>query len=197
MNKTTKGSLAAGAAAVLLLGGAGSLAYWTGEANVNGGSITAGTLSLVSDGPCDGWTHVSDATAAGDSIGEPVTLFVPGDIVTNTCTFTVGATGDNLEALISATDAEFTAVDGNSLTLVPATTYEIAKGAASRAVDTDDTITSVDDGAVITATIDVTIPFGSEGNGSDVGAENENDTQSIEAALESINIKLTQVNPNV
>ena len=79
MNKTTKGSLAAGAAAVLLLGGAGSLAYWTDAASIDGGSITSGTLTLDA-GTCAGWTYSDGAAGAGKT----VELFVPGDLVTNT-----------------------------------------------------------------------------------------------------------------
>lgn len=188
MNKTIKGSLAAGAAAVLLLGGAGSLAYWTDDANINGGTITAGTLTLDA-GTCGDWTYAAGAAGAG----APVKLFVPGDIVTNTCTFTVGATGDNLVASIAATDAEFTA-DGSSLTLKPATTYAI-DGTNARVIDDGDTIDSGDDGATITATIDVTIPFGTK-DGSGVAPVNENDTQSVVTGLENISIQLSQVNPN-
>ena len=36
MNKTTKGALAGGAAAVLLMGGVGTLAYWTADEDVTG-----------------------------------------------------------------------------------------------------------------------------------------------------------------
>ncbi len=43
MNKTTKGALAASAAAVLLLGGAGSLAYWSDAETIQGGDVTAAT----------------------------------------------------------------------------------------------------------------------------------------------------------
>lgn len=37
MRKTTKGALAAGAAAALLIGGAGTLAYWAAEDSADGG----------------------------------------------------------------------------------------------------------------------------------------------------------------
>ena len=41
MNRTTKGAIAAGAAAVLLLGGAGSLAYWSDCQDAAGGTINS------------------------------------------------------------------------------------------------------------------------------------------------------------
>jgi alternate signal-mediated exported protein len=193
MNKTTKGSLAAGAAAVLLLGGAGSLAFWTDDASINGGTITSGDLTLDA-GVCEDWTYVSDGTTAADSAGQPVELFVPGDVITNTCTFVVGATGDNLEAAIAATDAEFTA-GGTSLTLEPETTYAIDGDDARDFVD-GDLITSLDDGATITATIEVEIPFGTADGSGVTPRVNENDTQNITTGLEDITIALTQVDPN-
>ena len=48
MNKTVKGAFAAGTAAFLLVGGAGSLAYWNDTANVAGSTINSGTLTLDS-----------------------------------------------------------------------------------------------------------------------------------------------------
>ncbi len=50
MKKTTKGALAAVAGGSLLFGGAGSLAYWTGESTVTGDSIESGTLDLTHAG---------------------------------------------------------------------------------------------------------------------------------------------------
>jgi alternate signal-mediated exported protein len=46
MNSTTKGSLAAVVAALLLTGGAGTLAYWNDTENVPGGPISSGQLDL-------------------------------------------------------------------------------------------------------------------------------------------------------
>ena len=51
MNKASKGALAALAAGVLLLGGAGSLAFWTDTAEVAGGAINSGELSLTDTTP--------------------------------------------------------------------------------------------------------------------------------------------------
>ncbi|NKU44191.1 alternate-type signal peptide domain-containing protein [Rhodococcus hoagii] len=50
MNKKTKGAIAAGAAAALLAGGAGSFALWSDSETLNGGTITAGTLTLTAQG---------------------------------------------------------------------------------------------------------------------------------------------------
>src|SRR5687767_11072956 len=46
MSKTFKGAGAAIVAGVLLIGGAGSLAYWSDAEGVTGGSISSGELKL-------------------------------------------------------------------------------------------------------------------------------------------------------
>ncbi len=194
MKKSTKGALAAGAAAVLLLGGAGTLAYWTADGNADGGSITAGTLTLT-DGACgDDWVYAAGSASAGDA----VVLFVPGDVVSKVCTFDLEATGDNLEATIAlpttftptetpaATSAEFE-VDG---------AFAIAGGVVpnDRVIANGDSVTSDDDGSTITVTIDVTIPFGTDETGAPI--VNGNDTQGLLAEFDDITVTLTQVNPN-
>lgn len=89
MNKTIKGSLAAGAAAVLLLGGVGSLAFWTDEATVAGTEITAGSMNLT-EPVCDGWSLEGTAYTTQ--------LLVPGDTLKQSCTFALEAKGTNLLA---------------------------------------------------------------------------------------------------
>lgn len=92
MQKSTKGALAVGAAGVLLLGGAGTLAYWTESADVAGGEFDSGNLEITGN-TCgsanwlldDGTT---DATAA---------LIVPGDTITKTCSFTITGEGDHFD----------------------------------------------------------------------------------------------------
>lgn len=86
MNKFAKGSLAAGAGLVLLLGGAGTLAYWNDSAELTGGTINAGKLQLTEAGS---WTD-----------GAPEVL-VPGDSVTYSSTLTLDAQGDNIEGTIA------------------------------------------------------------------------------------------------
>src|SRR5699024_1312147 len=67
MNKFAKGSVAAGAGLVLLLGGAGTLAYWNDSAELANGSIHAVNLKLEAD---------NDLLAA--SIAEQPALWVSG-----------------------------------------------------------------------------------------------------------------------
>ena len=91
MNKFAKGSLAAGAGLVLLLGGAGTLAYWNDTAELTGGTVEAGELSLA---------PVEDAGTWAPKI----TTWVPGDQSTYTRTLELVATGDNIQGTITLDD---------------------------------------------------------------------------------------------
>lgn len=188
MKRSTKGAMAAAAAGVLLLGGATSLAYWTADGNADGGSITAGKLTL-SDGNCDAaWKYAAGSAGAGNTVA----LFVPGDVVTKQCTFTVGATGDNLKAEIDAPDSvDYTSVPtGTSLSLTADATFAIS-GSPGRVLADGDNITSADGGQTITATFEVTVPFGTDETGAP--KINSNDTQNIVATLNQLTVTLTQV----
>src|SRR5690554_3920314 len=84
MNKLVKGSIAGAAGIALLLGGAGTLAYWNDIENLGtGGVIATGTLDIA-------------PTTAGTWTGDDVTFFVPGDSAEYTESFTITAVGDNL-----------------------------------------------------------------------------------------------------
>ncbi|TQL47645.1 alternate signal-mediated exported protein [Homoserinimonas aerilata] len=105
MNKFTKASIASGAAIALLLGGAGTLAYWNDSATVNAGIVTAGELSLESTGSAV-W-KVNNQT-----ITDPATFrIVPGDTLVLEQPLHVIAKGDNLKADLH--------IDYNSLVDVP------------------------------------------------------------------------------
>lgn len=176
MNRSTKGALAASAAGALLLGGAGSLAYWNDTGIADGGSITSGTLGL-SDGTCDpGWVY-ADGTDAGGA----VTLVVPGDSVTKSCTFVVTATGDHLSATLTAPASLTYTTTGTptTLSLNASATYKVDGVART-------TVTSADDTKLVTATFVVTFPFG------DGTTENLNDTQGLTATLDTMTVTLTQ-----
>src|SRR5690606_34468068 len=86
MNKLLKGSIAGAAGIVLLLGGAGTLAYWNDSANLtNAGSISSGVLNVEAD------------AAAPGSWNNSISLIVPGDTRTFTQSLDLAATGDNLK----------------------------------------------------------------------------------------------------
>ncbi|WP_394279751.1 alternate-type signal peptide domain-containing protein [Microbacterium sp.] len=101
MKKTTKGALAAGAAAVLLLGGAGTLAYWTAEDTIDGGNIEAGSMELTAV-TCDAnWVEG----------GQSISLIVPGDTITKQCTGTLTLEGDHIGATVELDDTSVAAAE--------------------------------------------------------------------------------------
>src|SRR5262245_47111138 len=109
MERLTKAAIATGGAAVLLLGTAGTLAFWTADGSATGTAISAGSLT-VADGTCAAWTF-----AASDG-GGPVTAIVPGDTVQSECTLTVGGTGEHLGiSNIVVSDPVFSSPAGQEL----------------------------------------------------------------------------------
>lgn len=184
MNKSTKGALAASAAAVLLLGGAGSLAYWSDAAGVDGGSVNSGFLTLDA-GTCDAvWTHTN-----GPRVGTDVVNIVPGDVITKSCTFVIGAEGDNLAATPEVPETLTYTNSGNtaaSLSLPVTASYAID------GVDFTDAsvVTEDNDTDVLTATIEVAFPYGTAENVA--GAINDNDTQNLIVTLDELAVTLTQ-----
>lgn len=145
MKKSTKGAVAAAAASVLLLGGAGSLAFWTSTATVAGSAISSGTLALTNGDCGDGW--ILDG---GEIVGDValVDSIVPGDVLTKTCTYTINAAGDHLRATLDAEGAD--ATDALAPSIDVDTDFD---------VDGDNSVTTIDegnDGSTLTATITVT-----------------------------------------
>ncbi|MDG3010572.1 alternate-type signal peptide domain-containing protein [Rhodococcus sp. D2-41] len=126
MKKTTKGALAAGAAAVLLAGGAGTMAAWTGSGpSLGGGSVTAGSLSITQqDAGTWKWGTAAAPGAAIPDIGA-VTL-VPGDSVTYTGSYKLGLSGTNLKAKITATGGALSGDLGTYLDVTPASNVDLS-----------------------------------------------------------------------
>lgn len=200
MKKSTKGAIAASAAGVLLLGGAGTLAYWTAEGDAAGSDIVSGELKLT-DGDCDdNWVY-----SGGAADGNTVNLFVPGDVITKQCTFDVTATGDNLSATLSAPGTvDLSAVNAadEPVDLTADVTADYTIGATSIAEGGE--ITSANNGQTLTVTFLVDIDYGTDENGLDRDGNvvgdgttiNGNATQSITASLDDITVSLTQNDPN-
>lgn len=179
MKKMTKGALAAGVGAALLLGGAGTLAYWSDATSISGGSLETGRLAL-SDASCDaGWVYAEDNANAGEAVG----LLVPGDSIEKRCSFTIDAAGDSLTAELTTPTSTTVTVGGETapqtLQMPVGATYSI-EGEAVPSV-----ITSDNDGDTVTAVLTVSFPFGDQ-------SINGNDTQDIEAALDDIAVQLVQ-----
>ena len=95
MNKATKGAIAAGAAGILLLGGAGTFALWEDTKSIDAAPVSTGVLTLGLAGPGTWY----DATAGTVGTITDISTFniVPGDTVTYTTPVTVTAQGDNLK----------------------------------------------------------------------------------------------------
>ncbi|WP_332643206.1 alternate-type signal peptide domain-containing protein [Aeromicrobium sp.] len=172
MNRSTKGAIAAAAAAVLLLGGAGSLAYWTADGDVDGGTVTAGTLTLT-DLDCDAtWTEGADTD---------VQLIVPGDTITKECTGDITMTGDHISA-----DVE---IDDSSVA-----TAEAAFNIATTSGDAVDITAGLTGGGTVSAsgpvsvTITVAWPY---------GASADNDAQGVStSALDDLVVNAVQADPH-
>lgn len=185
MNKLTKAGIATAAGIALLMGGAGTLAYWNDSANLTGGTITAGKLDItsVSGGH---WENSS-----GTTIDIASYKVVPGETLTYKANVNVQLEGDALQARLVlgsgsiATPASATAADtalvaalgssatlsasGTGISLVSGSTYDIAN-----------TVT------VIPVSASITFP-----KSSTAGAENN--TMTGRAVLSNFSIELRQL----
>jgi alternate signal-mediated exported protein len=177
MNKSTKGALAVAAAATLLLGGAGSLAYWTDTAPVAGADITSGHLKLVpvSGTGCDGW-KLGTATfvPASDKI-------VPGDSLTQHCSYKVDMAGGRLKANLAVSDLTGTWGTPNALTGALSKTVAFKDDSGTPITGT----TPVTNGYVVTADLTVGIPAGAD--------DTTNAVNGFTAHLNDITVTATQV----
>lgn len=177
MNKASKGLLAASAAGVLLLGGAGSLAYWSDAAEVGGGTLNAGQLQLddTTSGGCAAatWTLDTAEDPAGAAFDPATDTLVPGDVLSKHCTFTIAAVGTHLRADLTASGG---AASGD---LAPAL---VTSGTFTVGGATVTSITDADNGATLDATVQVTFDPASG-----------NDTQLQSASLSDFTVGLAQV----
>lgn len=177
INKSTKGALAASAAAVLLLGGAGSLAYWNSTQDVSGANIATGHLKLVSPDCGAGWVLDGGATYVAQ-------LLVPGDTLTKVCSFTVDASGAHLTADFDTTTPEFSAGDAALLAELDVNADYTVNGVPVAANNV-----AVVDGDVIEATVVVDWPYGVLDNDSNV-------LTGLSATLDTITVTATQSHDN-
>ena len=130
MNKLTKAAIAGGLGIALLLGGAGTLATWNTSANISGGTIVAGSLT-IGTATSTGWS-VSHGTGT-NTTNIPLTLSnntftvtsptaggtsaftsSPGDRLIYTSTVPLTVTGTNLAATLSLTSGAIAAVTSTS-----------------------------------------------------------------------------------
>jgi alternate signal-mediated exported protein len=166
MNKSIKGLVAAGAAGLLLLGGAGSLAYWNAAGTVAGGTVNSGRLALVN--PVAG-SWVLNGTPVTGTITP-----VPGDQLAYTGSYEVDAVGDDLEATLGVNGG---AASG---TLVNFVTTSVAATVAGQPVTT---VTEANDGDRLAVAVNVDFPFGS-------AVDNASQGKTLD--LSAITVTLTQ-----
>lgn len=171
MNRLTKAAIATGGAALLLLGGAQTLAYWTAEGTATGTDVTAGTLTMT-DGACEDWL-LDDGTAVTEGI-------VPGDTLTTTCTMTVSGTGDHL-ALGDITVSNPSWAENNALTAALDVSLASATlGGTALTLPLTEPV-PVDEADELVVTINAVF---------DTAAGN--DTQTLTAALADVTVQVTQ-----
>ena len=176
MNKAIKGAIAAGVAGIVMLGGYGTYALWNDTASLDGGAVNSGELALTPTTPADGaWTDVT-AGGAGTPIVDIATFeIVPGDILTYTTSATITATGDNLEATLTADPTSVTG-DPELLADVDVSTEVLVAGAAVP------TISEANNGQLAA----VTVTF-------DFDALSVNETQLQDLDLSGLQLVLLQV----
>lgn len=130
-NSRTKAIIAIAAGAILLLGGGTTLAYWSTQATVNGGTVSSGDLNLtLVETPS--WSLTPEGGAAAAVTDITAIDVVPGDTVTLTQDVTLTLIGENLiadlavagvtvptgilPAVVSVTDADGATFSGTGLT---------------------------------------------------------------------------------
>ena len=198
MQRITKAAIASGAAALLLIGGGVTLAYWTSSGTTGIDALQSGTLNVTA-AQCDGagWKYTS-APYAGDSVEDGM---VPGDSASTTCTITMTGTGDHLHVEASFGDLAVgttspsgqTDAAAGAITLVVSDPM-VSVGGATAAASTDGLIDlSGTDGATVTATVTLTAtyPYGSEAADGTVPTT----AFDIVAQNDAIELSVTQVNP--
>lgn len=167
MKKTTKGALAAGGAAALLLGVGGTFAQWSESTEIGAGEVQAGQLDwTVSSGV---WTDVTDAQPAAIS---NITAFrmVPGDTVQYKATVTPTLVGDNLTATLTADVASPTGELADNVQVT----------AAVGGGGNDVQLSPADSGEPIPVTVTISFPF----------AATDGETESLD--LSSLTLDLVQ-----
>jgi len=178
MNRTAKAVLASATAGVLLLGGAGTLAYWNDSKTVTGGSINSGSLSLTQEAGqvCSSWTL--DSAGGATTYTPGVTMVVPGDVITKVCDYTVNAEGAHLAADLTMDATSVTGSNALASALTPSAVY-VLDGSG---VTTGQDITSANDGQVLNAEISVTFESATSGL----------TAQGMSAGLDNIVVSLVQ-----
>jgi alternate signal-mediated exported protein len=150
MNKLVKGAVATAAGVALLMGGAGTFAYWNASTGVTGGTIVAGQLTVVDGTPTDGvWTVQKNGAGTGATVSLSTYKATPGDVLTYTKTVKITATGDNLTAALSLAPGSIAATTAGTTADVSLASY-LTKTASISIVSPPSTIVAVSGGYTLT-----------------------------------------------
>ena len=175
MNKKIKGAIAAGAAALLLTGGAGTFAAWNDSKDLNGGKGTTGKLAF-GDNIDSGWYEGTDTRTAGKKIPDITTYrIIPGTKLTYKASTSFVAQGDNLKAKLEIAGADATNVNGFQ--------WEATKFSGDQAISAAGEITP-DSGASHAVTVTKTVLFDATGIAN----------QAVTNDLTGLKLKLSQTN---
>jgi len=188
MNKLAKGAIAGAAGVALLLGGAGTFAYWNSSVGVAGGTVTAGDLKVVDDGTPGVWKDHN-----GNTINIATYKIVPDETITYTDDLNVTALGNNLTASLTLVDNAITAkVPGNGpddqLALYLTKTATItATGSGLSGTAPNYVVTAGANGVspVVHVSVALTFPKGVEAQ--------YNDAKTGAVSLSNFQVKLTQI----
>lgn len=176
VGKTAKGTLAAAAAAVLLLGGVGTLAYWTDEESTPGTTINTGHLDLTDLDCGTGWT-IDGGTAYTTQ------LLVPGDTLTKTCDAEIDIAGAHFST------ADFTVTVPSDLTGNAALLAELATPDIDVTLNgtpqASATGVAVADGDDVQVAVTIDWPYGVEDNDANV-------VGGVSATLDQMTVKIKQ-----
>lgn len=177
MHTTTKGALAVGVAAVLLTGGAGSLAYWSDTQVVTANTpLASGQLKLGAPACGTGWVLDGGAVFTNQ-------LIVPGDVLTRTCTIDLIAKGEHLGADLAISTAAFATTNALTQQLAPSASFTVAGATRNHITEQDDTGAANEISAKITVTFD--------------GPAATNASQALSATLNSVSVTATQTHDPV
>ena len=181
MKKSTKGALAAAAAGSLLIGGTGSLAFWTATQNVTGGTITSGNITLGSP-TCTGTSTDGGSVALHDwqyDGGATYTMgtskIVPGDTLSKVCEMTLTMTGDHIGATLGLASISYAAGGDSALQA------DLAGATATFKVD-NATYAPITDPGTYKVVATVSIPFDSAAT----------DAKNVSATLNALTLTATQ-----
>lgn len=151
------GAAIAGLAAMLLLGGQGSLASWRVASTVQAGTLTTGALALtpVTANGTNGCTQWSFTTTGGSSSGTYGSQALqPGDTLVADCKYSLTAKGGNLVGHIAV---------GSPSTAPPAA-LNLATSSITLAGSARSTFTSADDGATVKVALTLSVPSSDTSN---------------------------------